>query len=178
MGAVVDALTDAFGVAAGAVEVWLSAVWREFGAWVGAIESFLGLPMDFSCYVEIDNTRGASDLMLTARSNAHGDFAVAPPDWIPRGAVGRLVLQDPKPSVHGSEGSVTYRYGDAALQVRDVELRFECPTGFLPNRASAGTGDWAVFATSSDPHAAWQHAVPRGGHPLFVAFVVGGGPPA
>ncbi|WP_210492456.1 DUF4474 domain-containing protein [Patulibacter sp. SYSU D01012] len=178
MGAVVGALTAAFGVDAAAVERWLSGAWRQFGAWVGAVEAFLGLPMDFSCYVEIDNTRGASDLVLAGRTNAHGDYAVAPPEWIPRGGVGRLVLQDPKPSVHGSEGTVTYRYGDSGLNVHAVDLRFECPTGFLPNRASASTGDWTVFATSSDPGGAWQRSVPRGGHPLFVAFVVGGGTPA
>ena len=174
---VVTGLVDGFTVPASTVEAWWSGVEQAFGAWVSEIERYLGLPLDFSCYVEIDNTRGASDLVLTGSSANYGSYAVGPPSWIPKGTVARLILQDPKPSPFGSEGSATYRYADAGLAMKSVTFSYEDPTGFGSNRASSSQAEWVTFAKSEDPNRAWSTSVPSGGHPLFVGYVIGGGQP-
>jgi hypothetical protein len=178
---IVAALADGFGTAASTVEGWLSGVSQEFATWVSAIESYLGLELDFSCYVEIDNTRGASDLVLTGYNATYGTYMVGPPQWIPQGTTARLVLKDPKLDPHGSEGMVNYSYCDANLNMKHVTFSFECPTGAYPNQASSSKADWACFAKSSDPNNEWSTSVPGGGHPLFVDYVIAastGGPAA
>jgi hypothetical protein len=177
MSSVVTALADGFGVAASTVEVWLSGVSQAFATWVNAIENYLGLPLDFSCYVEIDNTNGTSDLVLTGHSATYGTYVVGPPSWIPQGTVARLILQDPKPSWHGSQGTVAYNYADASLAMRNVTFSYECPTGVYDNKAASSQAGWACFAKSSNPGNAWSTSVPHGGHPLFVGYVTGGGQP-
>lgn len=178
MSGVVTALADGFGVAASTVEGWLSGVSQAFASWVSDIESYLGLPLDFSCYVEIDNTRGASDLVLTGNAATYGTYVVGPPSWIPKGTVARLILQDPKPSWHGSQGTATYNYCDASLAMKTVMFSYECPTGFYDNKAASSQADWVCFAKSGDPTHAWSTSVPGGGHPLFVGYVSGGGRPS
>ncbi len=174
---VVTGLTDAFGVAAGTVEGWLGGVSQAFATWVSDIERYLGLGLDFSCYVEIDNTNGASDLLLTGQTAAHGStYVLGPPAWIPKGTVGRLVLRDPKPSVFGSEGTVTYDYSDASFAMKTVVFSFACPTGFNDNQAASDQVAWKRFAKSADPNFAWSATVPGGGHPLFVDYVTSGQP--
>jgi hypothetical protein len=178
MSSVVTALTDGFSVAASTIEGWLSGVSQAFATWVSAIENYLGLPLDFSCYVEIDNTKGTSDLMLMGHSATYGTYVVGPPSWIPQGTVARLVLQDPKPSIHGAEGTVTYNYCDANLMMRTVILSYDCPTGFYANKAASSQAAWACFAKAGNPNNAWSASVPGGGHPLFVGYVTGGGQPS
>jgi hypothetical protein len=175
---VVTALVDGFGVAASTIETWLNGVSREFTSWVSAIEQYLGLPLDFSCYVVIDNTKGSSDLLLAGSTATSGSYVVSPPSWIPQGAVGRFVIQDPKPSIFGSEGTATYTYCDADLVTLAVELSYECPTGFAPNKAAASRDEWSCFAKSGDPNDPWSSTVPGGGHPLYVTFVIAGQAPA
>jgi len=177
MSSVVTGLADGFSVAASTVEGWLSGVSQAFATWVNAIENYLGLPLDFSCYVEIDNTKGTSDLVLMGNTATCGTYVVGPPSWIPKGTVAGLILRDPKPSWNGSEGTVTYNYGDASLTMKTVTLSYECPTGFLDNKAASSQADWACFAKSSNPNNAWSTSVPGGGHPLFVGYVTGGGQP-
>ena len=174
MSAIVPALADGFGIAASTVEGWLNGVSLTFSTWVEAIEDYLGLQLDFSCYVEIDNTRGASDLLLAGSSAVTGWYVVKPPAWIPQGSVGRLVLQDPKPSIFGSEGTVTYNYCDADLTVKTVVFSYSCPTGFASNTASSDQSDWECFAKSEDAGDPWSSQVPAGGHPLYVAYVTEG----
>jgi len=147
---------------------------QSFSTWVSGIENSLGLPLDFSCYVMIDNTRGASDLLLTAAAN-HGWYVVSPPSWIRRGTVGRFILQDPKPSIFGSEGSATYTYCDASLAMQTVVFSYECPTGFTDNRAASSQADWPCVAKSGDPNGPWSGQVPGAGHPLYAAYVAGDG---
>ena len=175
---IVTALADGFGVAASTVEAWLSGVSLMFASWVSAIERYLGLPLDFSCYVEIDNSRGASDLLLTGSTAASGTYVVSPSSWIPQGSVGRLVLQDPKPSFFGSEGTVTYTYCDANLTMKNVMFSYACPTGFVDNKAASSQAEWACFAKSGDTDDPWSTQVPGGGHPLYVAYVIGGAEPS
>ncbi|MCK9920702.1 hypothetical protein MXD61_02055 [Frankia sp. AgPm24] len=57
----------------------------------------------------------------------------------------RLVLQDPKPSIHGAEGSVTYRYATPDLTMASVDLSFACPTGFDDNAAGSSQPDWVTL---------------------------------
>ena len=168
---IVAALTDGFNVAASTVEGWLNGVSQGFAAWVSAVETYLGLPLDFSCYVSIDNTNGASDLLLMGSSAQYGSYVVSPPAWNPQGTVGRFVIQDPKPSIFGSEGTVSYRYSDGNLAMKTVMFSFECPTGFNANQAASSQSDWACFAKSGNPNAPWSTSVPGGGHPLYVSYV-------
>ena len=134
IGTVVSRLASAFNVAEEVVAQWWSGVDSDFGVWVGQIESYLGLPLDFACYVEIDNTGGASDLVLQSANASEGSFVVGPPTWIPQGMVARLVLRDPKPSIHGSDGTIRYGYSNADLTMQAVTLHFECLTGILRTR--------------------------------------------
>jgi hypothetical protein len=177
MSDVVIALTDGFSVAASTVESWLSGVSQAFATWVETIERYLHLPLDFACYVEIDNTKGASDLVLTGNTARYGTYKVGPPSWIPQGTIARLVLQDRKPTPHGSEGSATYNYCDASLAMKTVTFSYECPTGIYHNKAASSQADWARFAKSNSPNNPWSASVPGGGRPLFVGYVTGGGQP-
>lgn len=177
LSAVLAALADGFGVAGSTIEGWFNGVSQSFPTWVSAIESYLGLPLDFSCYVMIDNTRGASDLLLTGSAANYGSYVVSPPSWIRQGTVGRFILQDPKPSIFGSEGSATYTYCDASLAMRTVVFSYECPTGFADNGAASNQADWSCVAKSGNPNDSWKRQVPGAGHPLYVAYVAGDGEP-
>jgi hypothetical protein len=141
-----------------------------------AVPEYLGLPLDYSCWVEIDNTNGASDLVLAGNSAAHGTYVVGPPAWIGKGTVARLVLQDPKPNPFGSDGAVAYTYSDANLKMKTVTFSYRCPT-VDSNQAASTQPDWACFAKSGDPNSPWSQPVPAHGNPLFVGFVTGGGKP-
>src|SRR5262249_29160828 len=94
-----------------------------------------------------------------------------------RGTVGRFILQDPKPSIFGSEGSATYTYCDASLAMQTVVFSYECPTGFTDNRAASSQADWPCVAKSGDPNGPWSGQVPGAGHPLYAAYVAGDGEP-
>jgi UDP-2,3-diacylglucosamine pyrophosphatase LpxH len=174
---IVQALGDAFKVAASVVAGWLSAVSQAFATWVDEIEKFLGLPLDYSCYVVIDNRKGASDLVLTGHTATEGTYVVGPPRWIAKGTVARLVLKDPKPTWNGSEGTVTYKYSDAKFNMKTVKFSYECPFGPDNKAASSPAADWACFAKSADPRNPWSTKVPTRNSPLFVGYVTGGGQP-
>ena len=178
IGSVVSALVDGFGVAASTAEGWLNGVAPEFASWVSAVEQYFGLPLDFSCYVAVDNTQGSSDLLLAGSSATSGSYVISPPAWIPKGAVGRFVIQDPKPSISGSGGSATYTYADADLVMRAVEFTFTCPTGFASNEANASRPEWSLLAKSGDVNNPWSATVPGGGHPLYLTYAIVGGPHA
>ena len=172
MSSVVTALVGKLADAAATVQGWLSAVSLAFATWVDDIEKLLGIPLDFSCYVEVDNTGGRSDLVLSAGTAiaTYGWYVVAPPSWIPRGTVARFILKDPKPSPHGTEGSATYQYCDANLTVKTATFSYECPTGFLENSVTSSQADWACFGKSGDAGAAWSQPAPTSGHPLFIRY--------
>ena len=62
----------------------------------------------------------------------------------------RFVLSDPKGSVHGSDGGVTYSYTDVNLNAKTVEFKFEDPVGFWnSNQASASQADWVTWGRTS-----------------------------
>ena len=175
IGSVVSALVDGFGVAASTAEGWLNGAAPEFASWVNAVEQYFGLPLDFSCYVAVDNTQGSSDLLLAGSSAISGSYVISPPAWIPKGAVGRFVIQDPKPSPFGSQGSATYTYADADLVMQAVEFTFTCPTGLASNEAAASRPDWSLLAKSGDVNDPWSATVPGGGHPLYLTYAIAGG---
>jgi len=170
MSSVVTALVGEFADAARTVEGWLSAVSLAFATWVDQIEKQLGIPLDFSCYVEVDNTKGQSALALSSSGAAHGSYVVGPPAWIPQGTVGRFILKDPKPSAHGSEGTASYKYCDANLATRTVALSYECPTGILSNKAASSQGEWVCYGKSGNAGGPWSRSIPSGGHPLYVRY--------
>lgn len=179
IGSVVTALVDGFGVAASTAEGWLNGVAPEFASWVSAVEQYFGLPLDFSCYVAVDNTQGSSDLLLAGSSATSGSYVISPPAWIPKGAVGRFVIQDPKPSISGSKGSATYAYADADLVMRAVKFTFTCPTGFASNEADASRPEWSRLAKSGNVNDPWSATVPGGGHPLYLTYAIeAAAPPA
>jgi hypothetical protein len=178
IGAVVSGLMEAFGVPAGSVEGWLGAIEQDFSAWVSGIVEYLGLSMDDSSYVEIDNTNGATDLVLAGQTATSGTYVVAPPEWIPSGTVARLVLRDPKLSWSGSAGNVTYEYGDAKLTVKTVVFSFECPYfRGEPNKAWSSQAEWVCWGKSGSASGSWSTSIPHDGHPLYVGYVCGPGEP-
>ncbi|QXC61996.1 metallophosphoesterase [Aquihabitans sp. G128] len=119
--------------------------------------------MDFSTYVELDNTLGAEDLDLVASTAEYGFFAAPPPERVGAGEVGRFWIQDSfGPS--GSTGTATYVGRDGG---DELVLRFGCPT-LGANLASGAAG--IATRTGAGP---WiEGEVVRRGHPLFVRFTV------
>ncbi len=179
IGAVVTGLMEAFGVSASAVEQWLGGIEQSFSTWVGEIERYLGIEMDYASYVEIDNSKGASDLVLLGQTARYGTYVVAPPHWIPSGTVARLVLRDPKGTTHGSEGTVTYEYAEADMTTKSVIFSFECPFWeWEDNRAWSNQAEWVCWGKSGSADGNWSASIPKGGHPLYVGCVIGGGPPS
>jgi hypothetical protein len=176
---VVTGLMEAFGVPASAVEGWVSAIEQDFSTWAGEIAEYLGIGMDDSSYVEIDNSKGTSDLVLLGQTAKYGTYVVAPPPWIPGGTVARLVLRDPKGTTNGSEGTVTYEYGDANLAVKTVVFSFECPFWkWDDNKAWSSQAEWVCWGKSENAGGPWSTQIPTGGHPLYVGYVIGGGEPS
>ncbi len=178
---VVTALVDGFGAAASTVEDWLSGVSQTFGDWVSAIESYLGLDLDFSCYVEIDNTNGHSALLLKGSTANSGSYVVNPPFWIPKGKRARFILRDPKGfgNTSGAQGTVTYAYTDANLNTKTVVASYNDPFWFnRKNEASASQPDWVSWGRN-DPNHTWSTSQSDygSGHPFYVGFVIGGGQP-
>jgi hypothetical protein len=177
---IVTGIVAAIGVAASAIESWWGGLMQTFGGWVSSVEQFLGINMDYATYVEIDNTRGHSALILKDHTANNGSaFAINPPFWIPKGKVARFVCVDPKGSVHGSDGSVTYSYTDANLNPKTVVFSFADPVGFWnSNTASASQpADWATWGRTTG---SWStnpsdYSSP---HPFYVDYVIGGGQPS
>jgi hypothetical protein len=177
---ILSGVVAAIGAAASAVESWWGGLMQTFGGWVSAVEQYLGINLDYACYVEIDNRNGRSAMLLKGTNANQGQFLTQPPFWIPKGKVARFVLSDPKGSVHGSDGGVTYSYTDANLNAKTVEFRFEDPVGFWnSNQASASQADWVTWGRTSTSNP-WStnpsdYSSP---HPFYVGYVIGGGQPS
>lgn len=122
--------------------------------------------MDFSCYVQIDNTRNTKDLMCAGTRVGNGHF-VTLPERINAGTFATLWLQD-YPNLmppHGSDATVTYRDEGGTK----ADFNFDCPTGVYPNSCSGGS---SFQAKSGDGPWLNPGQVPPKGHPLFVRFSV------
>ena len=124
--------------------------------------------MNFSCIVEIDNRNGSSDLVRSSYRADYGSYGVDPPEWVPKGGVGRFVLHDTKMVPTGSEGSVAYKYSTPDFQTRVVNMAYNCPM-WSANTASVNGGAFQLQARSDGGN--WQSSVPGGGRPLYVRFI-------
>jgi Domain of unknown function (DUF4474) len=163
---VVNVLTGFFGVAKQLVEEWFSGALRDLSAWVLSVQSSLGLTMDYGCVVEIDNRAGRSDLLRQSVRVDEGAYGVDPPQWIPKGEVGRFVMHDAKLQPTGSGGSVTYRYCTESFQAQTVTMAYSDPFGFWArNSASVSGGPFRLQARTTGD---WSSSVPAQGHPLYV----------
>ena len=121
--------------------------------------------LDYSTYVQVDNTRGSQDLVRTGVTADPGVYVVAPPERVAARSSASFWIQD-KAGVHGSGGSVTYSAGATALK-----FDFGCPTGVMSNYARA-KGARVHAKTRGERDWGAEGEVPRTGHPLFVKFVV------
>ncbi|MEQ9337099.1 MAG: DUF4474 domain-containing protein [Miltoncostaeaceae bacterium] len=170
---VLGAVAEFFVVSEELAAEWFGGAMAELGAWVAATESALGIAMDYSCVVEIDNRAGTSDLVRESASASEGQYAVDAPAWIPRGQVGRFVMHDTKLWPTGSGGAVSYRYCDEALATHRVTVAYDCPYGFWThNSASVSDGPFHLQARVAD--GAWKPAPESSGHPLYVRVVAAG----
>jgi Domain of unknown function (DUF4474) len=165
------ALAQFFGAASQLAQEWFGGAVRDMSAWIQAVESYLGLNLNFSCIVEIDNRNGSSDLIRSAYRADYGSYGVDPPEWVPKGDVGRFVLHDTKMSPTGSEGSVAYRYATPDLHTGTVNMAYNCPV-WSKNTGSVSGGPFQLQAKSDGGN--WQGSVPGGGHPLYVRFIAAG----
>ncbi len=116
--------------------------------------------MDFSCYLEIDNRRGTSDLRLESAEATSGRFVHHPPETISVGQRVRIWVKDDL-GPFGSGAEVLYSADDG----RSLRIDLSCPTGLFPNRCRA-----TVPFIARSGHSPWgeQNDVRRIGHPLFV----------
>jgi len=123
--------------------------------------------MDFSCYVQIDNSRNTRDLLLVPDASVGNGHFVTLPESIRAGSFSTLWLQDYPNLVppHGSDATVTYRDDGGTEAV----FNFDCPTGVYSNSCSGGS---SFQAKSGDGPWETPGKVPTKGHPLFVRFSV------
>ncbi|MEZ5343593.1 MAG: FAD-binding protein [Acidimicrobiales bacterium] len=119
--------------------------------------------MDYSCYIEVDNSTNPAPLTLDSFAAVRGRFVNEPPPTIPAHGVARLWVQDDLGPL-GSHGWVTYRTGD-----RLVTIEARCPTGLVPNHCESTE---PFTARSGHGHWGEQGATPWSGHPLFVRTAV------
>jgi hypothetical protein len=147
--------------------------------WIGSLEERLGLRMDFSCRVQIENSGPTEHSVRTALIREdfgahHGQYIVNPPERIAPGEIGRFWIRD-LPGAVGSEGWVTYSYkplqGDAKFTQR---FEYGCPTELQrpsDNFARAQPTGYSPWVKAGDM-TNWEREAKKG-HPLTVAFVVG-----
>jgi len=174
----VRALTDGFQMALDAASQFVTNAGYTLASWITGLENIVSAALDFSCVVEIDN-RGPYELVRDSYGVVKGNWSVAPPERIPPGGVGRFWLLDPKPSLDGSEGWVNYSWVDSSGGPQSSSFSFADPTGFASNAAATSSNAFSLYTKSVDVNGAWgsRNVVQTGGHPFYVAFVWGTGPP-
>src|SRR6516164_9290798 len=99
-------LTQKFSEAVGVVANFLTQAGYAFSNWISSVETVLGINLDFSCIIEFVNS-GPYTLTLTNSAIIYGSYVIPPPPRIGPGQTIRFWLRDPKPSLHGAEGSVS-----------------------------------------------------------------------
>lgn len=185
----VGALISAeLGVAADMVAAWVTNAGYDIVQWVLSVYAALEriFTMNFSTAVEVHNgTFGSAASNLSFVSSGiktHmgmdcGTYLVTAPATIPAGTIGRFYLKDNLGPL-GSEGWVTYSFVDGQSNTETVTFTFGCPTGLNDNYASCDQPVFGIYAKSG-ANSSWgqQGHVPGGGHPLYVAYVWGPGPP-
>jgi UDP-2,3-diacylglucosamine pyrophosphatase LpxH len=176
---VLRTLTDGFRMALDAASQFVTNAGYTLAAWIGALENFIQEALDFSCVIEISNRGGPYELTRQDYGIVYGNWAVAPPQTIPPGGVGRFWLKDPKPSIHGAQGWASYSYVDSGGAQQNVRFDFDDPTGFASNAATSSSGAFNFYTKSGDITSPWSamNSVVTGGHPFYIAFVWGNAPP-
>ncbi len=174
---VIDGLAQAFKIGIDEATDLAAQAGYTFSNWVGAVESFLGVNLDFSCIVEISNKGGPYDLILEDHRINQGNYAVRPPDRISAGRMARFWLKDPKPNPFGADGWAQYYYIDSANNRHSIRFTYACPTGLASNVATA-SAPFNFYTKSGNIDSGWSriNQIITGGHPLFVAFVYGNAP--
>jgi Domain of unknown function (DUF4474) len=151
--------------------------------WIGSLEEHLGLRMDFSCRVQVENAGNQYELVREnfgvspgRDGNPCGQYIVNPPEKISPGGTGRFWIRD-FPGVHGAEGWVGYYYIDSNRQKHSFRFFYGCPTGFDKNYAKAQPpfNAWLKEGNiSSNWEKEAQQLLPgKKLHPLTVDFVWG-----
>jgi hypothetical protein len=173
----IDNLTQAFNIGVSEATDIATQAGYTFSNWVGAVENFLGVNLDFSCIVEISNKGGPYDLIFDVDGINQGKYAVSPPSRISAGRMVRFWLQNSTPSPYGADGWVQYHYIDSANVRNSVKFTYVCPTGTASNAASV-SAPFSFYTKSGSASSAWSgmNQVISGGHPLFVGFVYGNAP--
>jgi hypothetical protein len=153
--------------------------------WIGSLEEQLGLRMDFSCRVQIENSGPTEHSVRTELIREDfgakcGKYMVNPPERIAPGEIGRFWIRDYSMSggiagFSGSEGWVTYSSTPMQGGPKSTQ-RFEygCPTKLQSpsdNYARAQPTGYSPWVKAGDM-TNWQREA-KVGHPLTVAFVVG-----
>jgi hypothetical protein len=147
-----------------------------FSEWIGSLESAartLGLSLDFSCGVQIENSGPTEHSVrteliredfgvLNGDGVLNGEYVVKPPERIAPGAIGRFWI---RPGLGGAAGWVVYSSGkviqrfEYGCPVIGENYARAHPTGYSPWLKAGGMTDWARDA--------------KQGRPLKVAFVIG-----
>jgi hypothetical protein len=171
-------LVEGFNAALDAASQFITNAGYTFASWINGIADFISELLDFSCVIEISNRGGPYELVRNSDGIGHGNWAVEPPQTIPAGGVGRFWLKDPKPSIYGSDGWVSYTYVDSSGTQQSVQFDFSDPTGFSSNSSSSSSGAFNFYTKSGSVNSAWSamNSVVGGGHPFYVAFVWGNAP--
>jgi hypothetical protein len=161
---------------AAAVANFLTQAGYSFSSWISSVETVLGINLDFSCIIEFVNS-GPYTLTLINSATIYGSYVIPPPPTIRPGQTIPFWLKDPKPSIHGAQGWVSYTYTDSNNRTYAVTFNYDCPTGFFSNTVSITPGSPFNFYAQSGNYSpgGWGrlNSVPGSGHPLYVAFIWG-----
>lgn len=151
--------------------------------WIGSLEERLGLKMDYSCRVQIENAGNQYELVREAfgvspggDGRPCGEYIVNPPEKIAPGGTGRFWIRD-FPGFHGAEGWVGYYYIDSNRQKHSFRFEYGCPTGIYKNYARAQS-PFNAWLKEGDMSSNWEkegkQPLPgRKLHPLTADFVWG-----
>jgi len=193
--ALLNVLVSGFGDVANLPDEAAKAITRAgytLTEWIGSLQSALGLRLDFSCRVEINNAGNQYGLIREDFGVTKGTFApgpcgyyvITPPEKVFPGGRARFWMQDIKPSAHGSEGWVVYYYIDSNGQKHSIRFEYGCPTGTYANYARASSSFSAWLKEGDMMRSNWAKVAqqPFPGkvlHPLTAAFIFGqnAGPP-
>jgi hypothetical protein len=171
-------LTGFLVVALDAASQFVTDVGYLLAEWVNAIADFISELLDFSCVIEVSNRGGPYQLVLDGSGIVYGNWAVAPPAAIAPGGTARFWLKDPKPSIHGADGWVSYTYTGTGGISQSVRFSFDCPTGLDTNVVTTSSRAFGFYTKSGDATSPWNalDSVVAWGHPLYVTFVWGNAP--
>jgi hypothetical protein len=151
----------------------------QLSEWIGTLEERLGLRMDYSCRVQLTNTKMGSELIredfgITAGLDGQpcGQYLVTPSQRVAPGGIDRFWIRD-FPGAHGAEGWVVYSYMDSNRRKQLLRFEYGCPTGVYKNYARAQApftwtvkeGNNANWTTDPEQPAPWKVL-----HPLTVAI--------